>query len=351
MTERVDGEGGAYRQRHFAALAQRAKNGVVAGGRRHDGDRCEVLGRGPDHRRPADVDLFDQLGEADARPFGGDCERVEIDHNELERGDRRSRQLGAMRRLGAVGEDAGVDARMERLDPTVKHLARAGQAATSVTSRPAPRRAAAVPRSKRSHSRARTGLSRTRPGPLCPTPTTAPAWPATWHRPGQLIQPAGSLAPVAGVRLNGCARAARPVVAGQDCDRLLQQDLAAVKSVVDEVDRYAGRLDAGAECVVDSAGAWERGQQRRMHVDHAPGEGGQRLWPDDPHEAGQDDDVGRDAGQGSAKAPVEFGRIGISDQGGRQVMLGGPVERRAWSVRDDENELDRQAAGARRLDE
>ena len=54
----------------------------------------------------------------------------------------------------------------------------------------------------------------------------------------------------------------RLVVAGQDRDRLLGDDRAAVERLVDEVDGRAGDRDAGGERVADRVGARERRQER-----------------------------------------------------------------------------------------
>ena len=85
-----------------------------------------VLGGRPDQRRAADVDLLDQRVERDPGSLGRRLERVEVDHDELERGDARRDQLLAMVRAAAVRQDPRVDPRVERLDPAVEHLGDAG---------------------------------------------------------------------------------------------------------------------------------------------------------------------------------------------------------------------------------
>ena len=109
-----------------AVLVEGGQDGVVARGRRHDRDRGVVLGRGADHRRPADVDLLDQLVEREAGLARGLRERIQVDDDELERCDPGRGEGLAVVRAPAVGEEAGVDPRMERLHAAVEHLGEAG---------------------------------------------------------------------------------------------------------------------------------------------------------------------------------------------------------------------------------
>jgi len=90
-----------------------------------DGDARVVLRRGADHGRPADVDLLDAL----LRPGAGRDRRgegVEVDHHEVERRDVQIGQLRHVLGLATVGEDAGVDPRVEGLDAPVEALGEAG---------------------------------------------------------------------------------------------------------------------------------------------------------------------------------------------------------------------------------
>ncbi len=91
-----------------------------------DGEAGEILGRGPDHRRSADVDHLDGLRLVDAGAGDRAFERIEVHHHEVEGLDAVLRQGCAMRRLRAVGEDAAVDLRMQRLDAAVEDLGEAG---------------------------------------------------------------------------------------------------------------------------------------------------------------------------------------------------------------------------------
>ena len=100
---------------------------VVVGRRVGDhGDARVVLGRRADHRGSADVDLLDALVGAGPRGHGGG-ERVEVDHDQLERLDAEVGELGDVVGLAGVGEDAGVHPRVQRLDPALEALGEAGE--------------------------------------------------------------------------------------------------------------------------------------------------------------------------------------------------------------------------------
>ena len=101
-----------------------------------------VLGGGAHHRRSADVDLLDQLVDRDAGPAERGRERVEVDHDQLERGDAGRDQLPAVVGNAAIREEAAVDPRVEGLDTAVEHLGAAGHRGdvghgqTGITERP-----------------------------------------------------------------------------------------------------------------------------------------------------------------------------------------------------------------------
>ena len=91
-----------------------------------DGDVGVVLGRGAHHGRAADIDLLHALLRRGAAG-GGLLERVQVGHEQLERGDLTLAELLAVRGLPHVGEQPGVHRRMEGLDPAVEALGKAGQ--------------------------------------------------------------------------------------------------------------------------------------------------------------------------------------------------------------------------------
>ena len=56
----------------------------VIGDASDDGDVFEVLGRGADHRRAADVDVLDEVAEGDAGLRGGLLKGVEVDDHHID---------------------------------------------------------------------------------------------------------------------------------------------------------------------------------------------------------------------------------------------------------------------------
>jgi hypothetical protein len=82
----------------------------------------EVLGRAPEHRRPADVDQLDRVLLGDAVSRRDLRERVEADADEVERTDAVLLERGEVVRVVAPREDRRVNAGMERLDATAEQL-------------------------------------------------------------------------------------------------------------------------------------------------------------------------------------------------------------------------------------
>ena len=253
----------------------------VAGRARHDGHAGVVLRRGADHRRAADVDLLDELVERDPGPLGGRGERVEVDDDELERSDRRGRELAPVVDPAPVGQDPGVDPRMERLDPSVEHLRKARHGG-DVGHGQARRRAASGPsrRSTRARSRGATrpapeldqaGLvahrqerpARDRDGGLGALDVDRDRAPpgSTRIAPARASATARGRSRCSTARMRSWRR--RLVVAGQDRDGLLGDDRAAVEGGVDEMDRGAADARTVGQRVADGVPAGERRQERR----------------------------------------------------------------------------------------
>ncbi len=85
-----------------------------------------VLGRGANQARPADVDLFDGLVKRDVGPGDRGLERIEVHDHQLER---QNAVLGqGLQVVGPVvpRQDTAVDLGVQRLDPAVEHLRKAG---------------------------------------------------------------------------------------------------------------------------------------------------------------------------------------------------------------------------------
>ena len=104
-----------------------------------------VLRRAADQRRTADVDVLDALVVAGALGDGR-LERIEIDHQQI---DRRDAVLGGLRvvlRVAANGQQPAMHLRMQRLHAAVEHLGKAGELGDVLHRRaPSARSAAAVP--------------------------------------------------------------------------------------------------------------------------------------------------------------------------------------------------------------
>ena len=78
------------------------------------------------HRRAADIDLFHAAIEVRARSDGL-AEGVQVDHDELERLYLELGELVEVFFLAGIGQDAGVNARVQRLDAAFQALWEAGE--------------------------------------------------------------------------------------------------------------------------------------------------------------------------------------------------------------------------------
>ncbi len=86
----------------------------------------EVLRRPAQHRWAADVDHLDRVGLRRSAAARDLLERIEVDADEIERLDPVLLERGDVFGLVAAGEDARVDARVERLHAPAEHLRRLG---------------------------------------------------------------------------------------------------------------------------------------------------------------------------------------------------------------------------------
>ena len=105
---------------------QRGDELIILVGAGQDGDEIMVLGGGADHGGAADVDILDDF--VPRRTLGdGGGERVKVDHGQIDGADAivgpRLQMVGS----GAKGEQAAVDARVQRLHTAVHHFGAAGQ--------------------------------------------------------------------------------------------------------------------------------------------------------------------------------------------------------------------------------
>ena len=83
-----------------------------------------VFGRSTDHGGPADIDIFDAVIIGFSGPHGF-LERIEIDHQKIDGADPMRQHRGLMHRIGADGEQAAMDFRMQGFDPSIHHFRKA----------------------------------------------------------------------------------------------------------------------------------------------------------------------------------------------------------------------------------
>ena len=114
-----------------AVFAEFGEDGPIVGGIADDGHVAPVLGGAPDHRRPADVDVFYGLFQGDALLRDGLPERIQVHADEVDGFDA---VLGEGLHVGGqfpAGEDAPVDLRVQGLHTAVEDLREAGDFADS----------------------------------------------------------------------------------------------------------------------------------------------------------------------------------------------------------------------------
>src|SRR5262249_38850802 len=134
-------------------------------------------------------------------------------------------------------------------------------------------------------------------------------------------------------------------------DARLKQDGPTVEVVGDEVDGAAADLDPVIEGLLDRVErAAERGQQRRMRVQHAPGKAGDELGHEHFVEAGEHDQVDVGAAQRFEQMPLALdaarvfvavgqadghaGGFGAADGGGVSSVAAnqGDADGKAWRL-------------------
>ncbi len=133
------------------------------------------------------------------------------------------------------------------------------------------------------------------------------------------------------------------VVAGQDRDRLLGDDRPGVQRGIDEMDRGSGDPDPMVECVAHGVGTREGREQARVGVEDPPAEGLEHRRPDDPHVAGEDDDIGPSALEGVPQSIVGSAR----DERRVDPLLCRPVQRPARPIGHHEDDLPAELAATR----
>ena len=87
---------------------------------------AEVLGGGANQARAADVDLLHEGVEGRLGILRRLGERVQVDDHEIDRGDAVAGDRREVVGPGPPRQDAGVDGRVQGLDPAVHHLGKPG---------------------------------------------------------------------------------------------------------------------------------------------------------------------------------------------------------------------------------
>ncbi len=158
----------AQRQRGHAVMRVSSSSSArVIAGIDHHRDIVVVLGGGADHGRAADIDVLDagfEIGLA----RDGFLERIEIDHQNIDRRDPVRPHRFDMRRIVADREQTAVHRRMQRLDAAVHHFRETGQIADVAHFQPGIGSApCACRRSRRARCRSRRARARIRPRRFC----------------------------------------------------------------------------------------------------------------------------------------------------------------------------------------
>ena len=86
-----------------------------------------ILGRAPEHCRPADINLFDRLRPGNARPRHRLNEGIEIDHDQVNGFEAVLFHSGQVGFIIPAMQDPGVNLRMESLDAAIEHLGETGK--------------------------------------------------------------------------------------------------------------------------------------------------------------------------------------------------------------------------------
>jgi len=123
---------GGHREREARGLGDRAvrtqfgQHARVLRCASEHGHVFPVLRRRSHHRRPADVDVLDRVGQRASGPSHRSLERIEVDDEQVDRRDAVLRDRGHVLRRVAPREQAAVDGRVQRLDAAVEHFRKAG---------------------------------------------------------------------------------------------------------------------------------------------------------------------------------------------------------------------------------
>ncbi len=93
----------------------------------HHGDAFKIFRRRADHRRSADVNIFDQLLRSKVRLRGSGFEGIEIDHNEIDGRDFVFGCLLAITRIPAPEQNSAMHFRVQSFDSPAEHFGPSSQ--------------------------------------------------------------------------------------------------------------------------------------------------------------------------------------------------------------------------------
>ena len=297
---------------------------------RHHADPGVVLRRRADHGRSADVDGLDVRALE---------ERVQVAHDELDGLDALGLEVGAVAVVPEIGEEAAVNARVQRLHAPVEHLGGAGDVLDG---------------------RHRDARIRQRGGRL----------PRRHRFEAEVDEPACELdeARLVVHREQGALHSLLPFLEQRtqhlrveasldflDRHRLLGEDRAVIDFDRGGVDRAAGHLDAGRERVLDRVRALERREQGGMCVRDLVAVRVVDRMLEDRHETRHGDEVDLVALERvddplGVRPPVEVGpeALALDELDGDGGALG-DVDRAARPVDDDD--ADREPGLDQRLED
>ena len=110
---------------NFALFVDFSQNAVIVGRIDDHGDRFVVFRSGADHRRAADVNVFDSQFKRAVRTGDRLFERVEVHADDVDRVDAVIGNGLHVFGHGTASKNAGVDVRIERLHAAVEHFRKA----------------------------------------------------------------------------------------------------------------------------------------------------------------------------------------------------------------------------------
>jgi len=122
----LGGQPAAQLERRAAVRGDLVENCGVLGRDGRYGREGVVLRRGADHRRAADVDLFDGLVPGHVSPRDGGLERIQVHHDQLEGQNAVLGQRSHVVGIVVPTENPSMHLRMEGFQSAVHHLVKSG---------------------------------------------------------------------------------------------------------------------------------------------------------------------------------------------------------------------------------